>query len=729
MAGDGIVSATTDRPDVATAPVHQHEALGGMNGNQAAALDPAHQHQHQHAHHEVPVGVDRTADPALAPAAHQHQHQHAHHEVAVGADRNLDPALDPAHQHHHAHRHHSPRVDAAGHNDPVYTVGTNFDPTLVPTQDHKSGLGPHGVDKAHIGTPPDYSDHEKADIGIVDTAGHGSAESTSRYGRLGPVYRHRRIITHLFLFCLFTGWWIASLVLHRSDKNWVVPFLLWLAIVLRLFFFHVSIKYVSNPIRWVWQHTAIVICNAIPSKFRTLCGAALAIAVILVGSFASEESADNTRENRAVSLFGMAVILFAFWLTSAARSRINWRTVIVGMLSQYIIGLFVLRTQVGYDIFKFIADRAGDLLGFARDGVTFLTNKETSLLPMFFFGVIPAIIFFISLVQVLYYIGFLQWFIQKFASFVFWALGVSGAEAVVAAATPFIGQGESAMLVRPFVPHMTKAEIHQIMTCGFATISGSVLVGYIGLGLNAEALVSSCIMSIPASLAISKLRYPETEETLTAGRVVIPDDDEHKAENALHAFANGAWLGIKIGGTIVASLLCILAAVGLINGLLTWWGRYLNINEPTLTLQTILGYLLYPVAFLLGVPRNGDLYMVSKLIAEKVITVSPFLRGSPHSPLLSSLLDRSRVTRVCLDVIMTRRLCRTSTMPLSCLPGRTTPVCRRAPSSLPRTPSAASATSAPWVFRLVSSASSPHPVAVTFHVWPCRRSSRASWPR
>lgn len=133
------------------------------------------------------------------------------------------------------------------------------------------------------------------------------------------------------------------------------------------------------------------------------------------------------------------------------------------MLAQYIVGLFVLRTGVGYDIFKFIADRAGDLLGFARDGVAFLTSPDTSNLPMFFFGVIPAIIceyhllgstpistdylVFISLVQALYYVGFIQWFVRKFAGFVFWAMGVSGAEAIVAAATPFIGQGESSLQV------------------------------------------------------------------------------------------------------------------------------------------------------------------------------------------------------------------------------------------------------------------------------------------
>ncbi|EQL03277.1 inner membrane transport protein yeiJ [Ophiocordyceps sinensis CO18] len=455
--------------------------------------------------------------------------------------------------------------------------------------------------------------------------------------------RHGRVLIHLFTFLLFTGWWIASLILHRRDKNWVVPFLLWLAISLRLLFFHVSIRHVSGPIRWVWQHSAVVIHDAVPSRFRSLAGGAAAIAVILVGSFVSEESADNTRANRAISLFGMAVIIFVFYITSAARSRINWRTVIVGMLSQYVIGLFVLRTTVGYDMFKFIADRAGDLLGFSKEGVTFLTTRDVAELHWFLIGVIPAIIFFISLVQVLYFIGFLQWFIRKFATFVFWALGVSGAEAVVAAATPFIGQGESAMLVRPFVPHMTKAEIHQILTCGFATISGSVLVGYIGLGLNPEALVSSCIMSIPASLAISKLRYPETEETLTAGSVVIPDDDENKAENALHAFANGAWLGIKIGGTIIASLLCTLAAVGLVNGLLAWWGRYLNINDPQLTLQTILSYVLYPVAFLLGVPR-GDLLKVAKLIAEKIVRNEyTAFDQLAHDPYYADLSARSQL--------------------------------------------------------------------------------------
>ena len=675
---------------------------------------------------------------------HQTPHDTAAAVAHEGLHHNPDPALEPGHQHTHDHRNHSVAVD----NEVVYAKNTNVDPTLVPEQQHQGHLlqqhdhighnnhdGQHhhqhrlsgDVEKAPLGgthTPPDYSDNEKGHATTRGGVAHGSTsphnshsvgdahtQRESKFAVLGPVYRFRRPLFHAFLFCLFTGWWIATLILHRNDRNWVVPFIVWLCIAIRLITFHAPVRHLTNGIKWVWARTALVIYNAIPAKFRTLAGATVAVATILTGSFASEEREDNTRENRAVSLFGMAVIIFAFWLTSKHRSKVNWRTVIGGMLAQYVIGLFVLRTGVGYDVFKFIADRAGDLLGFASQGVSFLTTPDVAKLPWFFFGVIPAIIFFISLVQVLYYIGFIQWFIKKFATFVFWALGVSGAEAVVAAATPFIGQGESAMLVRPFVPHMTKAELHQIMTCGFATISGSVLVGYIGLGLNAEALVSSCIMSIPASLAISKLRYPEVEETLTAGRVVIPDDDEHKAENALHAFANGSWLGIKIGGTIIASLLCILAAVGLVNGLLTWFGHYININDPELTLQTILSYILFPIAFLLGVPRNSDLLKVAKLIAEKVITVSYPL----SNPLLLPIHDT--------DVSF-----RMSTMPSPLSPPtQTTPTSPLALSSSLPMLSAVSATLVLWVSRLVSSVNSLPLEAVTFPSSPCLRSSRVSW--
>ena len=569
------------------------------------------------------------------------------------------------------------------------------------------------IESASTRKPPAYivaSDSEKADPAAPD----GERPAPKKYS-LKWAYRRFRWAFHIFYFLLFTGWWIASLILHRHDMNWLVPFLVWLTISLRLLFFYVPIAIVSRPIKWLWTHSAVVVYDRLPAKTRTPLGALVSISAVLVGTFVTEASGDNNRENRALSIFGLAVLLFSFWATSKNRRAIQWRTVIGGMLAQYVIALFVLRTTVGYDIFKFIADRAADLLGFARDGTAFLTDEKTSQLTWFFISVIPAIMFFVSLVQVLYYVGFLQWFIQKVATFVFWMLRVSGAEAVVAAATPFIGQGESAMLVRPFVPHMTDAEIHQVMTCGFATISGSVLVAYMSLGLNPQALVSSCIMSIPASLAISKMRYPETEETLTAGNVVIPEDGEHKAENALHAFANGAAFGIKIAGTIIATLLCIIAVVGLIDGLLSWWGRHLDIREPELTLELILGYILYPVSFLLGVPRTawvsepgqpqGDnIYKVAKIIATKIIKVCPFLsqtvrfwnQNPPPPP--NHLLTAEK--RTSSSPSQTSRPSQRTSSP-------------RAPASSPPTPSAASATSARSASRSASSRRSRPRAAAT----------------
>lgn len=261
---------------------------------------------------------------------------------------------------------------------------------------------------------------------------------------------------------------------------------------------------------------------------------------------------------------------------------------------------------------------------------------------------------------------------------------VSGAEAVVAAASPFVGQGESAMLIKPFIPHLTDSELHQVMTSGFATIAGSVLAAYIAMGISPIALVSSCVMSIPASLAISKLRYPEEEEPLTAGKIIIPADQDERPSNSLHAFANGGWLGIKIAGMIVAGLLCILALLGLVNGLLGWFGEYLNIANPLLSVELILSYLFYPVAFLLGVERDGDLLRVSKLIGTKIVA-NEFVAVSVSS----------------LPTIMQILINHYSSLPSVTLQASTLFSLPVLASSQPM-PFVALATSRLWVFKLVS---------------------------
>lgn len=188
-------------------------------------------------------------------------------------------------------------------------------------------------------------------------------------------------------------------MLHKDDKNWVVPFLLWLCITLRLILFWVPVGIFLKPFKTLWKLTAVRFVSVIPEKMRIPAAAILVIAVILIGSFVSDESLNNTRDNRAVSLFGLLVFIGVLWATSKHRAHIKWHTVIVGMLMQFIIALFVLRTGVGFDIFEFISGLAESLLSYARDGVTFLTNAEIANLPMFFMSVLPAIIFFVSIVQ------------------------------------------------------------------------------------------------------------------------------------------------------------------------------------------------------------------------------------------------------------------------------------------------------------------------------------------
>lgn len=549
-------------------------------------------------------------------------------------------ALQDSTEHHHDHVRYNIQSRKSQENDVTHSYDAILEGTTIhhqDSQDCERHRKRHADMSKGLGVAVDP---EQNNVGL------GRFEEDAQSHTFSTFYRKYRVFFHLFIWAVFTGWWIAGLLLHgihdslSSNTGWLKPTLVWLALTC----FYVPILVIAKPIHWAWETTGVRFSKLLPDQFKIPLAAVLTVSVFVIGGFVSPESEDNTRDNRAVSLFGLAVFIFVLYATSRNRKAVNWHTVIVGMLVQFIIALFVLRSDVGYDIFNFISELARDLLGFANQGTIFLTTESVPSTHWFLVSTLPAVIFFVALVQLCFYNGIFQWFIRKFAVFFFWSMRVSGAEAVVAAASPFIGQGESAMLIKPFVEHLTQAELHQVMCSGFATIAGSVLIAYISLGVNAQALVSSCVMSIPASLAISKLRYPETEETLTTGRIVIPDEDDQKAANSLHAFANGAWLGLKIAGMILSTLLCIIALLGLANGLLTWWGRYLNINDPPLTVELIVGYICYPIAFLLGVPRNGDLLKVAQLIGTKLVA-NEFVAYTAlqTDPAYADLSSRSRL--------------------------------------------------------------------------------------
>jgi len=292
----------------------------------------------------------------------------------------------------------------------------------------------------------------------------------------------------------------------------------------------------------------------------------------------------------------------------------------VGLFLQQAIALFVLKSGAGFHMFKWLSALASDFLAQGLVGAAFFFDQDTvNTKHWIFVNTLATIIFFIAVVQMLYYVGVMQWIIKHFAWFFFKTMNVSGAEAVVAAASPFLGEGESACLVKPYIDFMTESEIHLIMTSGFSTIAGAVLSAYINLGVPAQNLITASVMSIPASMAISKLRMPELEEPVTRGRIVVDrgeEDAKHAPVNALHAFAKGAVLGLVLAGQILCNTLTILSLVATINGLLTWIGRGFNIHH--LTLQLMLRYVFYPITFFLGVPRS-EIMSVSELLATKLI--------------------------------------------------------------------------------------------------------------
>ena len=462
---------------------------------------------------------------------------------------------------------------------------------------------------------------------IDETSSSNTASKLTYIQKLKIRFPYYRLAIDIFIGCFFTAWWLSIVIQPKHRHQWLIPTVIWGMIMVRLITWHIKIlPWLLNKVKIVWDYFTGYVYKVLSKKYqRLITGAVITVGVILLGTFVPSETEYSKRKDRAISFFGCIVAIFLLFVTSKAPSKINWNAVIGGMLMQFIIALFVLRTKCGYDVFNFISTLARELLGFAKDGVAFLTNKDVSQLGMFFFTVLPSVAFFVAFIHIWYYFGVIQWAIRKFAYFFFWTLRVSGAEAITAAASPFIGIGESAILIKDLMPYLTKAELHQIMTSGFSTISGAVLVGYIGLGLNPQALVSSCVMSIPASLAVSKLRYPELENPISSGTVMIPKVEDSEAarekskdepQNVLQAFSNGATLGLRIAGTMMIQCMCIIGLVALCNGILTWFGNYWNIDH--LTLELMLSYIFYPIGFLLGTPRN-EILLVSKLIAYKFI--------------------------------------------------------------------------------------------------------------
>ncbi|ORX73207.1 hypothetical protein DL89DRAFT_265332 [Linderina pennispora] len=383
-----------------------------------------------------------------------------------------------------------------------------------------------------------------------------------------------------------------------------------------MLFAFVPTTIVSRPIEHMFSKIIAEPVSRIPIYIKYTVGVVVLFAIVLGVSLGTKVSEQGSKLQRMQSLLGVLVYTAILAATSKHPKHIPWHTVIIGFLVQFCIGCIVIKTGWGHDLFSWLAQMASSLLEFSRYGAIFLLNKHIVEFGTFAVSVFPAVIFFAAFVQMVYYLGGMQWLLKKLGWIFYTIMDTSGVESIVAAASPFIGQNENVLLVKDYFESMTNSEIHACMTAGFATISGSTLQGYIALGVDAKNIITSCIMSIPCSLALSKLRYPETEVPLTKGKMVEPPKRTDEA-NILHALANGAAIGVNISLLVAANLIAVVSMVKLINFFLTWFGQFISINA--LTLELILGYIFYPFTWLLGVPGR-DILKVSQLIGLKVIS-------------------------------------------------------------------------------------------------------------
>ncbi|KAJ3206422.1 hypothetical protein HDU67_008173 [Dinochytrium kinnereticum] len=340
----------------------------------------------------------------------------------------------------------------------------------------------------------------------------------------------------------------------------------------------------------------------------------------------------------APSIGGLVFLLALLYATSTNRAIIPWHTVVSGLIIQLVIALFILRTQLGFNIFIFVSSMITDFLGLSVAGMKFLFGDSIVEVRNFVVGVLPAIVFFCSFISIVYYLNGMQYVVSKMAYAMVRLMGTSGSESVVAAGSPFVGQGESALLVRPFVEYMTTSELHSTMTSGFATIAGSILLALSSYAGNSNTststLLTACVMSIPCSLLVSKMRYPETEESLTRGSVKIPENEEKDA-NFLHAAGNGAATGVQLILLIAGSLLAIVSLYEFANFLCGFLFDMVGVLNQVdggirVSIGFLLSYVFTPFAIAIGVNPN-QARKAAEFLANKMVVNEFYAYGTLRS--------------------------------------------------------------------------------------------------
>ena len=330
-------------------------------------------------------------------------------------------------------------------------------------------------------------------------------------------------------------------------------------------------------------------------------------------------------------LFGLAVLLGIAWLFSNNKRAVDWKLIGTGITLQVAFAALVLLVPGGRDVFDWLGQGFVKILSFVNEGSSFIFGSLLDVPKngfIFAFQVLPTIIFFSALMGVMYHLGVMQAIVKVMAWAITKVMRVSGAETTSVCASVFIGQTEAPLTVRPYIPKMTQSELITMMIGGMAHIAGGVLAAYVGMlgggdpvaqAFYAKHLLAASIMAAPATLVISKLLVPETGTPLTRGTVKM--EVEKTSSNIIDAAAGGAADGLKLALNIGAMLLAFIALIALLNAPLTWLGEVTGlaqaIGKPT-NLATIFGYVLAPIAWVIGTPW-ADATTVGSLIGQKVV--------------------------------------------------------------------------------------------------------------
>lgn len=305
------------------------------------------------------------------------------------------------------------------------------------------------------------------------------------------------------------------------------------------------------------------------------------------------------------SLLGIIVLLFIAFLFSSNKRSISLRAVLGALALQIAIGALVLYVPAGRDVLNAMANGVAKVISYGNEGISFLfgglvSDKMFEVFGgggfVFAFRVLPVIIFFSALISLLYYIGVMQWVIRILGGLLQKALGTSKAESMSAAANIFVGQTEAPLVVKPYISKMTESELFAIMAGGLASIAGSVMAGYAGMGVPLTYLIAASFMAAPAGLLFAKIMVPQTEQF----RDELEAVDLEKPANILDATASGAASGMQLALNVGAMLVAFVALIALINGILGGVGGWFGYEA--LNLGQIFGWIFKPLAWVIGVP-------------------------------------------------------------------------------------------------------------------------------